>query len=91
MSDSNMTNKFWISSEIADNFPQLWEKAKLFFMGFPTSYLIESGFSQVFICYQRLVRNRLDIMKRGDLGLSPTTLQPDIQKLAFCHQLQGSH
>jgi hypothetical protein len=27
----NYKQHFWISSEIANNFPQLWEKAELFF------------------------------------------------------------
>ncbi|XP_076352736.1 zinc finger MYM-type protein 6-like [Tachypleus tridentatus] len=36
---------FWISSEITHEFPQLFEKAKLYFIAFPTSYLIDSGFN----------------------------------------------
>ncbi|KAK2712790.1 hypothetical protein QYM36_011472 [Artemia franciscana] len=36
-------------------------------------------------------RNRLDIVKRGDLRLSLTSIDPNIKKLVVKHQPQGSH
>ena len=36
-------------------------------------------------------RNRLDIVKRGDLRLSLTSIEPNIKKLVEKHQPQGSH
>ncbi|XP_076347970.1 SCAN domain-containing protein 3-like [Tachypleus tridentatus] len=81
---------FWISSEIANKFPQLWEKTKLYFIAFPISYLVETGFSHVIYLLSK-IHNRLDVVKRSDFRLSLATLQPDIQKLSSVHQAQGSH
>jgi hypothetical protein len=41
-------------------------------------------------CLLSEVRNGLDVVKRGDLRLSLTTLQSDFQKLASVHQAQGT-
>jgi hypothetical protein len=60
---------FWISSEIANNFPHLWEEAKLFFIRFPSSYIVESGFSRVLHLLSK-ARNGLDIVRRDDTFLS---------------------
>jgi hypothetical protein len=62
----------------------------LYFIAVPTSYLVEFGFSWVTYLLTK-VRNRLDVVKRSDLGLSLTTLQPDTQKLASVHQAQATH
>ncbi len=35
----------WTSSGLVGKFLTLWEKVKLFFVAFPTSYLVETGFS----------------------------------------------
>jgi hypothetical protein len=65
------------------------QKTKLYFIAFPTPYLVESGF--IWVTYLLSdVRNRLDV-RRDDLRLSLTALQPDIQKLASVHQAQGTH
>ena len=56
--------------------PPAEHKAKLYFIAFPTSYLVEIGFSWVTYLLSK-ARNCLD-MKRGDLRLSLTTLKPDI-------------
>jgi hypothetical protein len=62
----------------------------VYFIAFPTSYLVESGFIWVTYMLSKL-HNRLDVVKRGDLCLSLTTLQPDIQRLASVHQAEGTH
>jgi hypothetical protein len=36
-------------------------------------------------------RNRLDIVKRGDLRLHLTDVEPNIKKLTLNHQVQPSH
>jgi hypothetical protein len=66
------------------------QKARLYFIAFPTSYLVESLFSWVTYWLSK-VRNRLDVVKRNDLRSSLTTMQPDISKLASVHQAQGTH
>ncbi|KAK2726737.1 hypothetical protein QYM36_007541 [Artemia franciscana] len=53
------------------------------------SYLVEAGFSRVSQMLSK-ARNRLDIVKRGDLRLSLTSIEPNIKKLVEKHQPQGS-
>ena len=65
-------------------FPLLWKEAKLFFIAFPSSYLVEKGFSAVNQLLTK-TRNRLDIPKRGDLRLFLSNLEPNIPKLAAAH------
>jgi hypothetical protein len=65
------------------------QKAKVYFSVFPISYLVESVFGSVTYLLSK-VCNHLDV-KREHLCLSLTTLQPDIQKLASVHQVQGTH
>jgi len=96
-SDEIMRAKFkdgkyniWKTNDIATKYPLLWDKAQLYVIAFPSSYLVESGFSRVSHLLSK-VRNRLDIVKRGDLRLSLTSMEPDIKKLAEQHQPQGSH
>ena len=79
----------WKNSDTARKYPLLWEKAKLYIIAFPTSYLAESGFSRVSHLLTKNSR-RLDRAKRGDLRLSMTMLEPYIKKLSK-KQSQGSH
>ena len=79
----------WKTNDIA-KYPLLRDKAQLYVIAFPSSYLVESGFSRVSHLLSK-VRNRLDIVKRGDLRLSLTSMEPDIKKLTEQHQPQGSH
>ena len=83
-------HNIWTNSDTARKYPLLWEKAKLFVIAFPTSYLVESGFSRVCNLLTKN-RSRLDIVERGDLRLSMTMLEPDIEMLASKKQSQGSH
>ena len=80
----------WKTNDVATKYPLLWDKAQLYVIAFPTSYLVESGFSHVSQLLSK-ARNRLDIVNRGDLRLSLTSMEPDIKKLAEQHQPQGSH
>ena len=38
---------FWMQTAIPKCYPTLWKDIKLFFIAFPTSYLVERGFSAV--------------------------------------------
>jgi hypothetical protein len=58
-----------------------------YIIAFPTAYLVETDFSRA-TYLQSKVCICLYVPKRGDLPLSLTTLQPDIQKLASVHQAQ---
>ncbi|XP_029654328.1 SCAN domain-containing protein 3-like [Octopus sinensis] len=71
---------FWLQADIPDKYHVLWEKAKLFFIAFPTSYLAERSFSVV----SQLVtksRNRLDVAERGDLRLRLKNIKPSVEEL----------
>ena len=79
---------FWPKEQV--KYPHLWEKIKLLLLAFPSSYLVEKGFSSVLQLLTKQ-RNRLQICKRGDLRLFLSNIEPDIIKLANSHQAQGSH
>ncbi|KAL4113309.1 hypothetical protein QTP88_016958 [Uroleucon formosanum] len=79
---------FWLKQK--SMYPQLWKEVELLIMAFPSTYLVEKGFSAV----QQLLtksRNKLEICERGDLRLMLTSIEPDIISLAGNHQPQGSH
>ncbi|XP_029281523.1 SCAN domain-containing protein 3-like isoform X2 [Cottoperca gobio] len=78
----------WV--KYAELYPALWEKIKLLLLSFPTTYLVEQGFSQV-LHMQSKYRNRLDLMDSGALRLKLTSLQSAVKKLTEKHQVQGSH
>jgi len=80
--------KFWILER--GEYPAMWTEAELLLMAFPTSYLVERGFSAVMVLLTKY-RNRLDITKRGDLRLYLTEMEPDVRNLAASHQAHPSH
>ncbi|XP_008183405.1 protein ZBED8-like [Acyrthosiphon pisum] len=54
---------FWLKQKTM--YPQLWKEVELLIMAFPSTYLVEKGFSAV----QQLLtksRNKLEICERGD-------------------------
>ena len=78
----------WITH--GQRFPQLWERVHLLLLTFPTSYLVEQGFSQA-LHMQSKYRNRLNLISSGALRLKLTSQCPDVKTLAANHQPQGSH
>ena len=73
-----------------DFYAVLWKKMKIHFIAFPTSYLVEQGFSAVAVLLSKQ-RNRLRITERGDLRLLLSEFQPDVKKLISLHQVHPSH
>ena len=61
-------------------FPILWSEIELIFLAFPTTWLAESGFSAL-ARLQTQSRNRLNIVKSGDLRLALSTKKPSIEEL----------
>ncbi|XP_077288049.1 SCAN domain-containing protein 3-like [Arctopsyche grandis] len=57
--------QFWLQKDIPVAYPVLWAIARKFLIAFPSSYLVERGFSAVnnFLTKKR---NRLQITERGD-------------------------
>ena len=68
----------WKTNDVATKYPLLWDKAQFYVIAFPTSYLVEAGFSHVPQILSK-ARNRLDIVKRGDLQLSLTSIEPNVK------------
>ena len=81
---------FWMQTAIPKRYRTLWKDIKLFFIAFPTSYLVERRLSAV----ARLLtkqRNKPNITERGDLRLLLTNLHPDVDSLIAMHQAHPSH
>lgn len=81
---------FWLQQKLHEQYPLLWNKVQALFIAFPTSYLVERGFSVVSLLLTKQ-RQTLKIHERGDLRLFLTNLSPDISRLVADHQAQGSH
>ena len=65
---------------MTDCYPNMWKMVRNLLLPFPTSYLVESGFSAVNNIITKH-RNRLRLNERGDLCLLLTKIEPDIQYL----------
>ena len=80
----------WLHPEVVEKYQGLAIRAQKLLLPFPSSYLVECGFSAVteILCKKR---GSLDITRRGDLRLKLTKLMPDIKSLIRQHQAQGSH
>uniref|UniRef100_A0A5S6QFW0 DUF4371 domain-containing protein n=1 Tax=Trichuris muris TaxID=70415 RepID=A0A5S6QFW0_TRIMR len=83
-------HRFWLQHQIADLYPRLWNVVKKFLIPFPSSYLLERGFSAVTELLTKR-RNRLQIVERGDLRMRLTNIEPDVERLILSHQPQPSH
>ncbi|CAH1973658.1 unnamed protein product [Acanthoscelides obtectus] len=82
----NGYQQFWLQNNIAVTYPVLWNIAMKFLISFPSSYLVERGFSAVTNLLTKK-RNRLDTISRGDLRLTLTKLTPNIDNLLLKHQV----
>ncbi|XP_071032987.1 SCAN domain-containing protein 3-like [Parasteatoda tepidariorum] len=68
----------WIKQ--MDCYSQLWKQTEPLLLSFPSTYLVERGFSSVFQLLTKQ-RDRLDICFKGDPRLNLTSIKPDIQTL----------
>ncbi|XP_042228309.1 SCAN domain-containing protein 3-like [Homarus americanus] len=80
----------WLCEETQAKYPNTSSLARKLLLPFPSSCLVECGFSAVNDLLLKK-RNRLDITKRGDLRLKLTKFLPRIKSLCSRHQAQGSH
>lgn len=87
----NLTiSKFWTNINIMQKYVKLYEVAMPFMLAFPSSYMVEAGFSHVNSILTKY-RNKLNVEFRGDLRLKLTNLEPNITNLAKKHQAHPSH
>ena len=77
--------QFWQAFSKRSQYAALWKRAKLLTLAFPTSYLVEKGFSAVVQLLTKQ-RNRLNISQGGDLRLLLTNMIPDVKSL-----IQNNH
>uniref|UniRef100_A0A5S6R2L9 HAT C-terminal dimerisation domain-containing protein n=1 Tax=Trichuris muris TaxID=70415 RepID=A0A5S6R2L9_TRIMR len=77
--------RFWLQKQIPDLYPNVWAMLKRWLICFPSSSLVERAFSVVTHLMTKK-RNRLQLVKRGDLRLHVTSMLPNIDKLV-CSQL----
>ncbi|GFY21935.1 uncharacterized protein TNCV_3295791 [Trichonephila clavipes] len=87
----NGYQKFWLQKNIPLTYSTLYNITRKFLIAFPSSYLVERGFSAVADLLTKKKRNRLDITNREDLRLNLTKLMPNVQKLLLEHQVHPSH
>ncbi|CAH1956021.1 unnamed protein product [Acanthoscelides obtectus] len=76
----NGYQQFWLQNNIPVTYPVLWNIARKFLISFPSSYLVERGFSAVTNLLTKK-RNRLDIISQGDLRVALTKLTPNVDNL----------
>ncbi|XP_029633744.1 SCAN domain-containing protein 3-like [Octopus sinensis] len=74
--------KMWLYDEVERKYPKISTSARELLIPFPSSYLVECGFSAVDNLLEAK-RNRLEITKRGDLRLKLTKLSPQIKNLCY--------
>lgn len=86
----NFYQEVWLQKEIQKKYPGLWAIVKKLLISFPTSYLVERGFSAVTLLLNKQ-RNRLRVADCGDLRLFSTKFKPDVDKLINLHQVHPSH
>ncbi|KRY23859.1 SCAN domain-containing protein 3 [Trichinella patagoniensis] len=72
----NGHHSLWLQKQVSDLYPGLWRMIRKFPLAFPSSYLVERGFSVV-TDFLTKKRNRLQIDKRGDLRLFLTNIEPN--------------
>ena len=84
----NRCDLLWCN--VSEKYPVLWKEAMLLVLSFPTSCLVEKGFSAVSELLSKK-HSRLSITERGDLHLYLTKLSPNVKEIASHHQPQPSH
>ena len=87
---SNFYQDFWLQKDVRERYSTVWNKVKLYFAAFSTSYLVEKRFSAVSQIFCK-PRNRLAVTDRGDLRLFLIPLKPETDKLVSSHQTHPSH
>ncbi|GFU09769.1 uncharacterized protein TNCV_1765771 [Trichonephila clavipes] len=80
----------WLCDGTETKYPYSTNTARKLLLPLPSSYLAECGFRVVNDLLSKK-RNRLDIIKRGDLRLKLTKLEPYIRFLCCRHDASGSH
>ncbi|KAG0435168.1 SCAN domain-containing protein 3 [Dictyocoela muelleri] len=78
-------------NKMTEKYPLLWEETKLFYIAFPSSYLVETGYSRVYNDLITHKRNRLDLTKRGNFRLGLSKIEPNLKKFILKLNPRGFH
>jgi len=73
-----------------DKYPKLAAAAEPFLLAFPSSYMVEAGFSHVNAILSKQ-RNRLNLEERGDLRLKLTNTRSDVNATVRAVQAHPSY
>ena len=79
-----------LSNTIKQLYSKMWFKMVKMLLYFPTSYLVECGFSAVKKILTK-ERNKIDKCIRADIRLKLTNFKPNVESLVAKHQPRGSH
>ncbi|KAF2358935.1 Ribonuclease H-like domain [Trinorchestia longiramus] len=82
--------EYWTHVNTATKYPKLKARAEALLLTFPTSFMVEAGFSHANAILTKQ-RNRLNLENRGDLRLKLTNFKPNINSVAAAHQVHPSH
>jgi hypothetical protein len=88
--ESRSLSDFWYNVNTRDKYRKLAAAAEPFLLVFPSSCMMEAGFSHVDEILSKQ-RNRLNLEERGDLRLKLTNIQPNANALVRAHQAHPSH
>ena len=80
----------WLDTQVCAKYAKLAKVAEHTLLPFPTTYLVECGFSAVTEILTKK-RGTLDICKRGDLHAKLTCFSPRFSLLASRHEAYGYH
>ena len=81
---------FWLQNGISERYPALYDIVTKFYIAFPTSDLVERGFSAITQLHGKQ-RQSLCITERGVLRFFLCNIKLDIKKLVSSHQAHPSH
>ena len=84
------TTELWLSNTAKQLYPKMWSDIVKILLYFPTSYLVECGFSAVNKTLTK-ERNKIDVCVRRDIRLKLTNFKPIVEDLLAKYQPQGSH
>ncbi|GFY18585.1 SCAN domain-containing protein 3 [Trichonephila clavipes] len=82
---------FWKQKQIQISYPAIWVSVQKLGTTFPSSNLVERGFSAVKNLITHKKRNRLITSARGDSLLPLTDIETDITGLIASHKIHPSH
>ena len=87
---SKSLSDYWSNRNIDNKYPKLSASVESFLLAFPSSYMVEAGFSHANAVLAKK-RNRLNPEECDDLRLKLTNLQTNINAVIYAHQTHPSH